>query len=211
MDSYTLNYKLIDSTEKQSFAFRDKVELISFIKNLHRWIATIDGNIIKWMDDFSFFQIWLLNYDIDLGRGRYADFENWDSEPTIVSDIPWFRPRDEDVTNEILDECRFSSEENNMALEWEYLRVYGEPFHIKQESKLKDLLEILFSTEEKFMSYDEMKEIYTNWEYSEILEKDFYNEWVRWLMKYKQNEIKNRLNLKEKAFSVTIRWVTKNI
>jgi len=211
MDSYTLNYKLIDSTEKQSFAFRDKAKLISFIKNLHRWVGTIEWKLVYWIDNFSFFQIWLLNYDIDLWNGSYMDFEDWNPEPVTVSDVPWFRPRDEDVTNEILDECRFSSQENNMELEWMYLRVYGEPFHIKQESKLKDLLEILFSSKEKFMSYDEMKEIYNQREYTEISENDFYNEWVRWLMKYKQNEIKSRLNLEEQAFSVTIRWITKNI
>lgn len=211
MDNYTLSYSLKEDSEKAKHRFKNKEEVLSFVKNLHRGIATIKWKPIYWISNFSLFQIWFTNYDIKASDNSYLDFHPWDDHPHTVSDEPGFYPRDEDVTNEILDECNFSFEGNNMEYKNNILRVYGEIFPIKKESKLDGLLNIFSNSEDKFMSYDDMKEVYRNWDFKEIMDKDFMYEWVRWILKYELSKIKQQLWLSENIFSLSVRWITKTL
>lgn len=212
MDSYTLKYILKDSSEEKEYKFSSKQEVLSFVRNLHRWVTTLEWNPVYWLEAFSSFQIWLLNYAIDGWGWTYYDFLPWDeSNPIKVSDEPWFQPIDGDVTNEILDEVNFSSKDKNMEFKNNILRVYWDLYTIKKETKLRDLLEILFSSNDKFMSYEGLKEIYSKWNFQEILESDFYYEWVRGVLKRRMSQIKEESKLNENIFSISVRWITKNI
>ena len=211
MDSYSLKYIIKGASKEKELSFQDKEEVIAFVKCLHRWVAFIEWKAIKWVGSFSSFKIWLQNYDIKTNENEYLDFRPWEPDPYYVSDEPWFVPIDGDVTNTILNECKFTSGENNMTFEWNILTVYWESFSIKKESKLRDLLEILFSSKEKFMSYDDMKELYSSKSFDEVTKKDFHYESVRGLMKYKLGIIKSELELKESILTLTIKWITKNI
>ena len=94
-----------------------------------------------------------------------------------------------------------------------YLRVFSETYSIKKESKLRELLEMIFTgkDENNFVSYEILKTLLSEGNYNEITEKDLNYEKARWILKHKISEVRNDLKSEEKFLWLTIRWITVNI
>lgn len=206
MDNYSLIYKLDWNNEEKTHIFKGKNDTKSFIKCLHRGIAFIEWEP-RAISSFEYFKIWLINYDIDFGGGSYADFENWNTEPSIVSNVPWFRPINENVTNEILDECFFTSENMNMYFDWEFLHVYEEKYYFEKKMKPRELLDLIFTTKEKYnsniISYTTLKKELEDKDYYKLNEKHINYNWARNILKDRLKLIREELKIGDKIISLT--------
>ena len=206
MDNYSLIYKLVWSDEEKTHAFRDTNDLNSFIKCLHRGIAFLDWTP-RTISSFSEFKIWLKNYDFSMNSGGYYDFEDNLDEPVLVSDRPWFTPRDEDVTNEVLAQRSFSSEDMNLHFDGEFLHVYEKKYYVEENKKPRELLDLIFSTKEKYdskiLSYSTLIKELEEKDYYELDETHINYNWARNILKDRLKTIKEELKIENKIIALS--------
>lgn len=211
---YTLKYKLKTEQEESELEFKDYDEAKSYVRLLHRWVAPLEWKNIYSNEDFETFSIWETNYLEHMGKDLYMVRLDEDRDPDFEHAwMNWFIPIDNNITIKTLDEAWLSSKSKSITFNWNILRVFSETYSIKKESKLRELLEMIFigKNEDNFVSYDILEQLLLTWDYKEITEKDLNYEKVRWILKHKINEIKNDLKSEENFLLLTIRWITVNM
>lgn len=196
---YIVEYKVKWETDSKEIVYKIKDEVLSLVKQVQMWLASIDWKIIvSSIEDFEIFKITEQNYD--------QINDDW-KHLILNLDWDWFMDVDEctnpykkDITNKLFNERVVSSKKKwsihlhklTMSVLWEY-------FPLKSKTKLRQTFEILITAKHKFqknnISYEEMEEIFSKWNFSEMNDKDFNYIKMRDILKDKLREFKYELNI----------------
>jgi len=161
---YIVTYKIKwDDTSKETHYWK-KEGVLFLIKQLQRWIISIDSKIIvSNFEDFETFQIIEQNYDQKDSKWKCITIEidkNWDPD---INDC--INPYRKDITNQLLNERKVSSEKIwNIFLKDNTIYVLWNPFLLTNWSKEREILEMLLKIKKEkksnFLDYEDIEKYY---------------------------------------------------
>jgi len=215
---YKLIYQTRISSEKQSYSFKDKEEMLAFINQLHRGIAFLEWNPMNGIEDFSYFELRQKNYIQTTSNKEEYMVSMWEDGHPVFKWWPFewpFTPIDEDITNLILNDCKATSKKKNIRFEWEYLWIYNESFQFKWDTNIRFLTELIFKTQERLntntFGYSEVLESWSILEIRHTLPKVLDYDFCWNTVKKRFPKIKKELDLEEDFIKFSTQGIEINI
>ena len=191
---YIIEYKVKWETNSTQIVYKTKDEVLLFVAQIQRWIASIDWVILVIdMEWFDFFKVTEQNYDQINSEWKYLSLDidkDWDVDPTDVLD-----PYTKNITKEVFNERLVSSKKKwDIYLHKHTMSVLWEEFPLLRNTKTRQVFEILIAAKIKYnkkdISYEEMEDIFSSGLFNELKENDFKPKKIRDTLKSKLEEFK---------------------
>lgn len=212
---YTFTFKVKWQKKEKTLKFYSKDEVISIIKQLNKWITSLNWDLIKWVISLAYLKIIEHNYDEIDDKWMYLEYKQVkDSLSWEIFEVPEFcrlknedfYPIEKDITNNLLYECNVLTWNDWKVnyIHWDLI-IYWEIFQLKKNTNYHDYFDLIFSTYERIWNnnflYNELFETFNNKEYKMIIEKDINYNSIRDNLKDKLSKIKEEFN-----FDLMILW-----
>ncbi len=205
MSTFSLMYKLKLSQTLNDWDVEDINIIKEALNQLKNWYASFNWVFIHWYETIDELKI----------LQRCCDkYENWNyyikTINTVFNNIEfenanelidWFSPIDKDITNNILTELNLEWKvKNNYGKSWyiwdDFVNIKWKNIELEPWTKYKTIFDIINETylnkPKNELTYDELIETFKNWNYSNISKEDLIYEKIRWDIKHKLKEIRDK-------------------
>lgn len=206
MSYYSITYQVTKNDKHKSVLIRSRDEVLLIVKQIQRGIVSIKWDLIHGtLDDFTYFSIIEQNYDqVDNEWECYCVENDWENGPEII----YKDPIRNDITNQIFNERLISSKKCwNIYLHPHTISVLWEYFPLVNNTKTRQLIEIIITAKlrknRNILSYQNLEEVFEQWNFDKLKNKDFSYEWVRNTLKNKIKEIREVLKIDLLKLSTT--------
>lgn len=227
MKYYSISYiKKWDSTKKEIQRLT-KEEIFVFLRQVRKWIASLDWVLIEWIYSLDYFQIMERNFPYKEWNEYFVDYThthwNWKTEDIEISLSEFANMIDadedeildkseKDVTNELLYKYNIIwkdfykkgvvlFENNIISADWV-------DFKLEKGAKIYEVFDLLFRAKSFYkknhFTYDELKELYKfgTIKYMQIQACDLNEFSIKDIVRKKLNYIKKQTQMENRILKI---------
>lgn len=205
---YLITYQLKWSQEEISFKTYDREEVLSMVKQLNKWITSLNGKLVDGIISLSDFSVIEHNYDdIDEHNQHFMDIKvrgngaEFHEIPEFCLKVdPDFIPSEKDITDKLFLEVGVLwGNDWKVSYDKWILTTFWEVFLLKSSTKYSEAFDLIYSThqelQKKEIIYEDLREVFNTKEYSNLVLRDILYTPLRDILKDKLIDIKNKYEL----------------